>query len=129
VLTGYGVSSLVVGTLCDRVGGKNTAVTCFYFDFAARKELSATSVLDSFLKQVVSGMEKVPEEILQAPQEQKKAIVGRAPQLPDIVKMLQAITSSQPTFMCIDALDECAAVHRIKTLDSPKRILKKSPGT
>ena len=128
MLTGCGVSSLVVDTLCDRVG-KNNAVTCFYFDFAARKEQSATSVLGSFLKQVVSGMEKIPEEILQAFQEQKKAIGGRAPQLPDIVKMLQAITSSQRTFMCIDALDECAAVHRIKILDSLKQILEKSPGT
>ena len=77
-------------------------------------------MLGSFLKQVVSGMEKIPEEILQAFQEQKKAIGGRAPQLPDIVKILQAITSSQRTFMCIDALDECAAVHRIKILGSLK---------
>ena len=30
--------------------------------------------------------------------------------------------------MCIDALDECAAVHRIKILDSLKQILEKSPG-
>ena len=128
-LTCFGVSSLVVDTLCDRVGEKNNAVTCFYFDFAARKEQSAMSVLGSFLKQVVSGMEKIPEGILQAFQEQKKAIGGRAPQLPDIVKMLQAITFSQRTFMCIDALDECAAVHRIKILDSLKQILEKSPGT
>ena len=117
-----------MGTLYDRAGGKNTAVTCFYFDFAARGGRSTTGVLGSFLKQVVSGMEKIPEEILQAFQEQKKAIGGRAPQLPDIVKILQAITSSQRTFMCIDALDECAAVHRIKILDSLKQILEKSPG-
>ena len=31
--------------------------------------------------------------------------------------------------MCIDTLEECAVVHRIRILDSLKRILKKSPGT
>ena len=51
-------------------------------------------MLGSFLKQVVSGMGKIPEEILQAPQEQRKTIDGRALRLPDIVKMLQVITSS-----------------------------------
>ena len=125
MLTSRGVSSLVVDTLCDQ----GIAVTCFYFDFAARKEHSATSVLGSLLKQVASGMERIPEEISRAFREQKTAIGGRAPRLPEIVKMLQAVTSSQHTFMCIDALDECAAVHRAKILDSLKQILGKSPGT
>ena len=86
-------------------------------------------MLGSLLKQIVGGMETIPEEILQAFQEQKKSIGGRGPQLLDIVKMLQAITSSQRTFVCIDALDECAVVHRVKILDSLKRILEKSPST
>ena len=30
--------------------------------------------------------------------------------------------------MCIDALDECAAVHRVKILDSQNQILERSPG-
>ena len=86
-------------------------------------------MLGSLLKQVVSGMENIPEEISQAFKEQKKVIGGRGLRLPDIVKMLQAITSSRRTFVCIDALDECAAVHRVKLLDSLKQILEKSPGT
>ena len=122
-------SSLVVDRLCDQARGQNTAVTCFYFDFAARKEQSATAMLGSLLKQIVSGMETIPEDISQAFQEQKKAIGGRVLQLLDIVNMLQAITSSRPTFVCIDALDECAVVHRVKILDSLKQILEKSPGT
>ena len=125
----HDVSSLVVDRLCDQARGQNTTVTCFYFDFAARKEQSATAMLGSLLKQIVGGMETIPEEILQAFQEQKKSIGGRGPQLLDIVKMLQAITSSQRTFVCIDALDECAVVHRVKILDSLKRILEKSPST
>jgi len=129
VLTGSDVSSLVVDKLCDQARGQNTTVTCFYFDFAARKEQSTTAMLGSLLKQIVSGMETIPKDISQAFQEQKKAIGGRGPQLLNIVKMLQAITSSLRTFVCIDALDECAAVHRIKLLNLLKQILENSPGT
>jgi len=118
MLTSHDGSSLVVDRLYDQVRGQNTAVTCFYFDFAARKEQSATCMLGSLVKQIVSGMERIPEEISRAFQEQKKAIGGSGPQLADLVKMLQDITSSQPTFICIDALDECVGVQRVWVLDS-----------
>ena len=127
MLTGHDVSSLVVDRLCDQARGRNTAVTCFYLDFAARKEQSVANILGSLLRQVVGGMEKVPEEITRAFQEQKMAIGGRGPRLPDIVKMLQTITSSLRTFVCIDAWDECAAAHRVKLLNSLKQILETSP--
>ena len=129
MLTKRDVSSLVVDRLCDQATGQNTAITCFYFDFAARKQQSATSMLGSLVKQVVSGVERVPEEISRAFQEQKLAIGGREPRLPDIVKMLQAVTASLHTFICIDALDECEVVHRVKLLSSLKQILEKSPDT
>jgi len=86
-----------------------------------------TSILGSLLRQVVGGMEKVPEEITQAFNQQKMAIGGRRPQLPDIVKWLQAVTSSLRTFVCIDALDECVTAHRVKLLNSLQQILGKSP--
>lgn len=100
---------------------------CFYCDFAARGEQSATNMLGSLLKQMVSGTRRIPEEIWQTLREQKEAVSGRRPQLDDIVKMLQLITSSQPTYMCIDALDECTGVQRFKLLDSLKKILGQSP--
>ena len=128
MLTSRDGSSLVVDKLCDQARGQNTAVTCFYFDFAARNEQSATSMLGSLLKQVISGMERVPEEILRALQDQKKAVCGRKPQLVHIVKLLQLITSAQRTFMIIDALDESTAVQRFRLFDSFKEILEKSPG-
>ena len=87
-----------------------------------------TSMLGSLLKQIIGGLEKIPDQILQAFREQGMAIGGRGPLLSDIVKMLQTVTSSLRTFVCIDALDECAAVHRVKLLDSLKQILEKSPG-
>ena len=87
MLTSGRVSSLVVDRLCDQARGQSTTVTCFYFDFAARKDQSATAMLGSFLKQIVSGMETIPEDISHGFPEQKKAIGGRGPQLTDIVKM------------------------------------------
>jgi len=128
VLTRCHGSSLVVDRLCDRIRGQNTTVTCFYFDFAARKEQTATSMLGSLLKQIVSATGRIREDIWQGLREQREAISGRRPQLGDIVKMLQLITSSQPIFMVIDALDECTAVQRYRLFDSLKEILEKSTG-
>ena len=78
-LTSSDFSSLVVDRLCDHARGQNTAVTCFYFDFAARKEQSAINMLGSLLKQVVGGMEEIPEEISWAIREQKMDVGGRGP--------------------------------------------------
>ena len=128
MLTNSDECSLVVDRLCDRTRGQHLAVTCFYFDFAARKEQTATSMLGSILKQVISGMERVPEDLWWALQEQKKAVCGRKPQLGDIVIILQLITSSKLTFIDIDALDECTAVERFRLFESLKEIPEKSPG-
>ena len=122
-------SSLVVDRLCDQRREQNTVVGCFYIDFEVQKDQSAASMLGSLLRQVVNGIESIPEEISGSFQEQKTAIGGRRLQLQDVVKMLQLITSSQRTFMCIDALDECAGVQRFKLLDSLNQILDKSPRT
>jgi len=129
MLTSYGNSSLVVDRLCDQAIGRSTSVTCLYLDFAAQKEQSAARILGSLLKQIVGGMERVPEEIWCALRKQKKTTVGRRLQLEGAVKMLQLITSFQHTFICIDALDECAGAQRARLLDSLSEILAKSPGT
>ena len=129
MLTGRNVSSLVIDRLCDQARGQNVAVACFYFDFAARKEQPSTNVLGALLKQVVGGLEEMPEEIVRAYEDQKKVIGGRGPQLSDIAKMLQIASSERLTFICIDAMDECAAVHRVKLLDSLHQVLQKSSGT
>ena len=129
MLTKGNCSSLVVDGLCDQTGGRDGPVTCFYFDFAARKEQSATNMLGSLLKQMISGTRRISEEILRALREQKEAVSGRRPQLVDIVKMLQLVTAGQRTYMCIDALDECTAAQRFRLFDSVEQILEKSPGT
>ena len=122
-------SSLVIDTLGDWVRGQNVVVACFYFDFAAQKEQSPTGILSSLLKQVVCGLEEIPAKIAQAFRDQKKVIGGRKLGLGEIVEMLQDISSSRPTFICIDALDECMPEYREKLLDSLRQILHKSPNT
>ena len=129
MLTSYDVSSLVIDRLCDQAGGQNATVACFYFDFAARKEQSPTSMLSSLLKQLVYGLQEIPMEISLAYQGQKSAIGGREPQLADIVKMMQSTASQKPTFICIDALDECVVGDRVKVLDSLNQVLQGSPST
>jgi len=119
----------VIDRLCDQASEHNATVACFYFDFAAGEEQSPTNVLSAVLKQVVWGLGKIPEEISLAYQGQSNAIGGRGPQLADVVRMLQNTASAKPTFICIDALDECAAGYQVKLLDLLSQILLLSPGT
>jgi len=127
VLTSRDDSSLVVDWLCGWTKGQHTAVACFYFDFAARKEQTTTCMLGSLIKQMIDRTEGVPEEVWQALRQQKDAVGGRRPPLDDIVTLLQHITSSQRTFMIIDALDECTTEQRYQLFDSLREILEKSP--
>ena len=129
VLTSPDVSSLVIDRLCDQAQGQNVAVACFYFDFTAKREQPSTSMLGALLKQVVSRLEEVLGEIAKAYEKQKMVIGGRRPELSDILKMLQTISSGKLTFICIGALDECGPEHRVKVLDSLHQIRQKSPGT
>ena len=129
LLTSFHCSSLVVDTLCDRAREHDIAVTCFYSDFAAGKDQTPGNMLGALLKQVVGGLDKIPEEVIQKFDEQKKVIGGRSLRLDQIVKMLVAVTSLKPTFICVDAMDECTARDRAKILISLDEIIQKSPTT
>ena len=122
-------SSLVIDTLGDWAKGQDIIVTCFYFDHAVQKEQSPPEIMGSLLKQAIRGLEKVPPNVAQAFQDQKNVIGGRRLKLDEIIQMLQGISSTQCTFICIDALDECMARHRTELLDSLVRILRVSPRT
>jgi len=86
------------------------------------------SVLSSLLKQVVCGLEEIPEKVAQAFRDRRKVAGGLEVGLSEIVEMLQDISSSRPTFICIDAVDECMPEYRMELLDSLKQVLRKSPG-
>ena len=120
MLTTCDASSLVIDRLGDWTRGQGVTVAGFYFDFAVKMEQTPTNILGTVLKQVVSGLGDVPEEIARACEDQKQVIGGRGPQLADIVKMLQYTASIKRIFICIDALDECMAKYRAKILDSLK---------
>ena len=128
LLTICDASSLVIDTLCTKAVGGNSTVACFYFDFVSHDDQSPVSILSSVLKQVVGGLEEVPEKIVKAFRDQERVIGGHNLALSEIVGFLQDISSSLPTFICIDALDECSPGHRVKLLDSLNQIVQRSPG-
>ena len=129
MLTSRDASSLVIDNLCDRVGRQNATVACFYFDFAAQNEQSPACILGSLLKQVVFGLDEIPEEISETYKDRKNAIGGQGPQISDVLNMLQITSTRKRAFICIDALDECATKHQAKLLDSLCLLLQQSPGT
>ena len=129
VLINCGVSSMVIDYLSSQAKGRNTTIACFYFDFAAKHEQSPVGVLGSLLKQLVFGLEEIPEEISEAYRDRKNAIGGQGPQISDLLKMLQITSGRKRAFICIDALDECATEHQVKVLDSLGRLLQQSPST
>ena len=129
LLIGFDNRSLVIDKLCDEAVEEDTAVVCFYFDFAARNEQSPVNMLGSLLRQLVSGLEKIPKAIVRDFQKQKKGIGGRGLQVSEILKMFQAITATKRTFICVDALDECVPEHRIVVLESLRQILWGLPNT
>jgi len=118
----------VIDTLCKRAVEENAAVACFYFDFATPEEQSPAVILGSVLRQVMGGLEEVPERIVRAFRDREKVIGGQSLELAEIVEFLQDISSSRRTFICIDALDECPLGHLVKLLDSLNQILQTSPG-
>ena len=71
----------------------------------------------------------MPEEISEAYRDRKNSIGGQGLQISDILKMLQITSARKRTFICIDALDECATEHQVKVLDSLGQLLQHSPGT
>jgi len=127
LLISCNVSSLVIDTLCKQAAEGNAGVACFYFDFAAPEEQSPVMVLGSVVKQLIGGLDRVPEKIVRAYRDRGSVIGGRKLVLSEIMEFLQDITSSRPTFIFIDALDECQPGQRLKVLDLLNQILQKSP--
>ena len=129
LLIGRHNSSLVIDKLCDEAREGDIAVMCFYFDFAARNEQSPVNMLGSLLRQLVSGLEKIPEVVVEYSRKEIKGIGGRGLQVPGILKMFRAIIAAKRTFICVDALDECVPEHRMEVLESLGQILQGSPNT
>ena len=54
----------------------NAGVACLYFDIASQEEQSPAVVLGSVLKQVVRGLDEVPEKVIKAFRDRGKVIGG-----------------------------------------------------
>ena len=129
LLTDWDDSSLVIDKLCDDAVEEDTAVACFYFDFASRNQQSPVNMLGSLLRQLVSGLDGIPEAVVRSFRNQKKVIGGRGLQVSGILKMFHTITATKRTFICIDALDECLPEHRMVILESLGQIVQGSLDT
>jgi len=129
LLTGWDDSSLVIDKLCDETVEGDTAIACFYFDFAARNEQSPVNMLGSLLRQLVSGLDRIPEPVVRCFRKEKKVIGGRGLQVSGILKMFQTITATKRTFICVDALDECVPENRRVILESLGLIVQGSLDT
>ena len=127
LLTGWINSSLVIDKLCNEAEEGDTAVMCFYFDFAAQNEQSPANMLGSLLSQLVSGLDEIPESVVRGFQRRRKGIGGRGLQVSAILKMFQAVTATKRIYICVDALDECVSEHRMVVLESLRQILQGSP--
>ena len=126
LIVGCDYRSLVVDRLCDEAAKEDTAVACFYFDFAARNEQSPENMLGSLLRQLVSGPGEIPKVVVQSFHEEKMVIGGRRLQVSGILNMFQTIVATKRTFICVDALDECVPEHRMVVLESLGQILQGS---
>ena len=123
------ISSLVIDTLCKKAVEENASVACFYFDFAAQEGQSPDAILGSVLKQVVSGLDEVPERIVKDFRGRGRVVSSQKLVRSEIMEYLKDILSSRPTFICIDALDEYPDIHRVELLDLLNQILEKAPAT
>jgi len=96
-------SSPAIDNLCDQGGGDNSTVTCFYFDFAARKEQSSVSMLGSLPEQLVFGLEEIPEEPSHACKDRKNG-VGAGEANFHYFKNSMKYLLQKRAFICIDSL-------------------------
>jgi len=116
-------SSLVIETLCQS-GGEQVAVACLYCDFQTHKEQSTVHMLGAILKQVVSGLENIPQEIKAAFERSRKQLDGRELESDEILKLLiSSLRTMQRSYICIDALDEFPREYRPELFKSLVRVI------
>jgi len=84
-------------------------------------------MLGAILKQL-ANRGGIPEHMRGAFKMARKEFGGRGLRVPDMVEILKkTIASLSRVFICIDALDECAAKHRWELLESLRGIVRMSP--
>ena len=121
-------SSLVIDTLSDRTKKGSTAVAYVYCDFSAQNVQSAKTVLASVLRQVVGALARIPNEAQKAFKHAKTQVNGCGLWLKGILELLVlSLSRLQEGFICIDALDEFPANHRVELWESLQRVIRQCP--
>ena len=104
------------------------AVACVYCDFHSQNEQSATGLFGALLKQVVSALELISEEVQRAFEKSMVEVGGRKLLLPNILDLLaKSLACFERVFICIDALDEFPAQHRPELWQSLQQIVQMCP--
>jgi len=117
----YDVSPLVIDALCKQAAGGNTNVTCFYVDFATQEEQSLAPILGSILKQVVGGLNEVPQKLVEAFRDSEKVIGGQRLAPAEIVEFLQDISSSRRTVQLEKFGDKCQNTPKVPLFSTPEQ--------
>ena len=122
------ISSLVIDRLSSRIDADSVLVVYHYCNFQTEKSHVTARMLASLLRQVVSGLEAIPVEVGDAFREAKGGSNGRCLSISEILKLLAgSLRSQKRTFICIDALDECASEHQPEFLRSLHSLVMDSP--
>ena len=119
------ISSMVIDRLSGGVGGDNALVIYLYCNFQTQKSQLTAHMLGSLLKQAVGGLDDIPKKI---DRKAKETFSGRGLSVSEILRLLQvALRSHGRTFICVDALDECATEQLPEFLRSLHSIVIGSP--
>lgn len=121
-------SSLVTDTLYNLIDEDNVAVACVYCDSHAHEKQAAASVLASLLKQLVAGVEPIPETIREAFEQAKTVVDLQTLRLPKVrVMLIKSLLSLRRGFICIDAVDEFPAKQRPELWESLQHVIQECP--
>ena len=93
-------------------------------------EQTPVSMISSLLRQFVTGMPEIPEELTEAFRAAKGHLGGRALKMEKIIDIFPKVLQYfDRTFICIDALDEFRVGDRAMFLQLLKKIIDKSTNT
>jgi hypothetical protein len=119
-------SSLVIDHLSSKFSSENVCVAFSYCDYRDQKQQTTENVVIGILRQALTIAKRVPEDVMSALVQRKKA--GGTPDLECALRFLSAILRTfDMTYLCIDALDECADDHRWNLIHSLKGLVVHDP--
>ena len=85
-------------------------------------------MIGSLLRQFLTGLDEIPQAIIQAFYAARAHLGGRVLKLAELVELLSTVLERfQQVFICVDALDEFVPEYRARLLRSLHQIVDTSP--